>query len=90
MVVLCSGDPFAVHTQTRTYARRERGRDRERGRGGRDDVCIVLCRVDPFAKDSPLKKMSIDHFPPDVFFVLRVVQLLRGLAVAMKVNPPAR
>jgi hypothetical protein len=36
--------------------------------------------VDPFDPNSPLKKASVEHFPPDVFFVLRVVQLLRGIA----------
>ena len=34
-------------------------------------------RVDPFAKDSPLKAMAVESFPPDFFFVLRVLQLLR-------------
>ncbi|KAK9826471.1 hypothetical protein WJX81_002686 [Elliptochloris bilobata] len=43
-------------------------------------------RVDPFAADSPIKAMGIEHFPPDVFFVLRVMQLLRGLAGGMGVN----
>ena len=28
--------------------------------------------------------MGIEHFPPDVFFVLRVTQMLRGLAAGMK------
>ena len=37
----------------------------------------VRCRVDPFAKDSPLKAMPVLAFPPDFFFVLRVIQLLR-------------
>jgi hypothetical protein len=41
------------------------------------------CRVDPFAKDSPLKAMAVEAFPPDFFFVLRVLQLLRcGLPTA--------
>lgn len=44
------------------------------------------CRVDPFSADSPIKKLAIQHFPPDVFFVLRVVQLLRGLAGGMQVR----
>jgi hypothetical protein len=43
-------------------------------------------RVDPFAEDSPVKKISIDTFPPDVFFVLRVTQMLRGLAGGMGVK----
>lgn len=40
----------------------------------------ALLQVDPFDKDSPLKQASIEKFPPDMFFVLRVVQLLRGMA----------
>lgn len=43
-------------------------------------------RVDPFAADSPIKSVSIERFPPDVFFVLRVLQMLRGLAGAMGVR----
>lgn len=43
------------------------------------------CRVDPFSPDSPIKALGIEHFPPDVFFVLRVMQLLRGLAGGMGV-----
>ncbi len=40
------------------------------------------CRlqVDPFDPNSPIKQSAISRFPPDMFFVLRVVQLLRGLA----------
>lgn len=34
-------------------------------------------RVDPFAKDSPLKAMPVLAFPADFFFVLRVLQILR-------------
>jgi hypothetical protein len=37
-------------------------------------------RVDPFDKASPIKQCAITRFPPDLFFVLRVVQLLRGMA----------
>jgi hypothetical protein len=44
-----------------------------------------VCRVDPFDKNSPIKTMSIEHFPPNVVFVLRVFQLLRGLQSAMGV-----
>lgn len=40
-----------------------------------------LClQVDPFDKNSPIKQAAIEKFPPDMFFVLRVVQLLRGMA----------
>ncbi|MEW5318649.1 MAG: hypothetical protein WDW38_009856 [Sanguina aurantia] len=37
-------------------------------------------KVDPFDPDSPIKKSAITTFPQDMFFVLRVVQLLRGLS----------
>ena len=30
--------------------------------------------------------MGVEHFPPDMFFVLRVVQLLRGLSTHMGVH----
>ncbi|EIE21462.1 ABC1-domain-containing protein [Coccomyxa subellipsoidea C-169] len=43
-------------------------------------------RVDPFSPDSPIKSLGISHFPPDVFFVLRVMQLLRGLAGGLGVD----
>ncbi|BDA44687.1 probable AarF domain-containing protein kinase 1 [Coccomyxa sp. Obi] len=43
-------------------------------------------RVDPFSPDSPIKSLGIEHFPPDVFFVLRVMQLLRGLAGGLGVE----
>lgn len=36
------------------------------------------CSVDPFAPDSPIKAMGIEKFPPDMFFVLRVVQVSWG------------
>ncbi len=44
-----------------------------------------MCRVDPFAADSPLKQTSVDDFPPDLFFVLRVVQLIRQATHAFTV-----
>lgn len=37
-------------------------------------------RADPFDPDSPIKKMGIQKFPPDMFFVLRVVQASTGAA----------
>ena len=46
----------------------------------------LLHRVDPFSDDSPIKTLGIAHFPPDVFFVLRVMQLLRGLAGGLGVE----
>ena len=44
----------------------------------------LACRVDPFAPDSPIKELGIKYFPPEVFFVLRTIQMLRGLALGMK------
>ena len=44
-------------------------------------------QVDPFDPDSPIKQSAITTFPADMFFVLRVVQLLRGLATGAS---PAR
>ena len=41
---------------------------------------LSIRQVDPFDPDSPIKKGGITTFPGDLFFVLRVVQLLRGLA----------
>ena len=43
-------------------------------------------KVDPFDPESPIKKMGIEKFPADMFFVLRVVQLLRGLADGMNIS----
>lgn len=42
--------------------------------------------MDPFDPASPIKQLEITHFPPDMFFVLRTVQLLRGLATGMGVR----
>lgn len=42
--------------------------------------------MDPFDPDSPIKQCAIQQFPRDMFFVLRVVQLLRGLATGMGVT----
>ena len=39
--------------------------------------------VNPFSPDSPIKGNAVKTFPRDLFFVLRVVQLLRGLKAAM-------
>lgn len=41
-------------------------------------------RIDPFAADSPLKMITVEQFPSDFFFVLRVVQLLRCAPPAHK------
>eukprot|EP00887_Chlorella_sp_A99_P006757 scaffold3.g6757.t1 len=38
-------------------------------------------KVDPFDPESPIKSCGIQKFPPDMFFVLR---LLRGLSTGMK------
>jgi predicted unusual protein kinase regulating ubiquinone biosynthesis (AarF/ABC1/UbiB family) len=43
-------------------------------------------KVDPFDPESPIKKMGISTFPADMFFVLRVVQLLRGLQDGMGIS----
>lgn len=42
--------------------------------------------MDPFSPDSPIKKLGISHFPPEVFFVLRTIQMLRGLSIGMKLD----
>lgn len=42
--------------------------------------------VNPFDPDSPIKQISVENFPSDLFFVLRVSQLLRGLANGMKIQ----
>ncbi|CAG9460985.1 unnamed protein product [Pedinophyceae sp. YPF-701] len=43
-------------------------------------------RVDPFDPDSPIKKVPVKAFPADMFFILRTVQLLRGLKEAMELE----
>lgn len=43
-------------------------------------LAVLTVQVDPFDKNSPIKQAAIEKFPPDMFFVLRVVQLLRGMA----------
>ncbi|GIL52828.1 hypothetical protein Vafri_8592 [Volvox africanus] len=43
-------------------------------------------KVNPFDPNSPLKQSAISTFPADMFFVMRVVQLLRGLADGMGIN----
>jgi hypothetical protein len=43
-------------------------------------------KADPFDPDSPIKQAAIEKFPSDLFFVLRVIQLLRGLADGMRVE----
>jgi hypothetical protein len=42
--------------------------------------------VDPFAADSPIRDMSVERFPSELFFVLRVVHMMRGLARGMGVE----
>jgi len=46
----------------------------------------TLGEIDAFGPDSVLKANPIKEFPRDFFFVLRVVQLLRGLAHGMGVD----
>eukprot|EP00879_Flechtneria_rotunda_P019841 GHRR01020855.1.p1 GENE.GHRR01020855.1~~GHRR01020855.1.p1 ORF type:complete len:296 (+),score=106.59 GHRR01020855.1:572-1459(+) len=43
-------------------------------------------RVNPFDPNCPIKQASVENFPPDMFFVLRVVQLLRGMANGMGID----
>ncbi|CAI5465940.1 unnamed protein product [Closterium sp. Yama58-4] len=40
----------------------------------------------PFASESTLKRNGIEKFPEDLFFVVRTMQLLRGLAMGMGLN----
>jgi len=40
---------------------------------------------DPFSPESPLRSNAITTFPRDMFFVMRVVQLLRGLKAHMNI-----
>lgn len=42
--------------------------------------------VDPFAADSPIRDMAVERFPSELFFVLRVVHMMRGLARGMGVE----
>eukprot|EP00270_Netrium_digitus_P001559 TRINITY_DN11727_c0_g1_i1.p1 TRINITY_DN11727_c0_g1~~TRINITY_DN11727_c0_g1_i1.p1 ORF type:complete len:621 (-),score=161.80 TRINITY_DN11727_c0_g1_i1:145-2007(-) len=41
---------------------------------------------DPFSQESTLKQNPIQEFPRDLFFIVRTVQLLRGLSLGMDVN----
>lgn len=43
----------------------------------------LVRRLDVWSPDSPLKQTAISTFPKDLFFVLRVCQLLRGLSNGM-------
>ena len=40
--------------------------------------------MDPFDPNSPIKQGGITSFPGDLFFILRVVQLLRGMGSGEK------
>ncbi|XP_057817178.1 uncharacterized protein LOC131030391 isoform X2 [Cryptomeria japonica] len=42
--------------------------------------------ANPFAEDSSLKEVSVQSFPEELFFVLRTVQLLRGISAGMGIN----
>ena len=46
----------------------------------RDLRAALRCRVNPFDPDSPIKALPVEKFPSDMFFVLRTVQLLRGVS----------
>ncbi|KDD74150.1 hypothetical protein H632_c1530p1, partial [Helicosporidium sp. ATCC 50920] len=50
------------------------------------DMFDTLGRVDPWAADSPIKRAGVTTFPKDLFLVLRVTQLLRGLAQTLGVD----
>eukprot|EP00884_Botryococcus_braunii_P022387 jgi/Botrbrau1/8832/Bobra.0335s0019.1 len=62
--------------------------------GGRQNLLVLMAygmfdtrgRINPFADESPLRVMPVRRFPPDLFFVLRVVQLLRGISTAMELE----
>ncbi|MCO5578818.1 hypothetical protein L7F22_032665 [Adiantum nelumboides] len=43
-------------------------------------------RSDPFTKDSALQKVPVNSFPKELFFVLRTIQILRGLSVGMEIS----
>ncbi|KAF3785095.1 putative aarF domain-containing protein kinase [Nymphaea thermarum] len=45
-----------------------------------------LKAMTPFSDDSALKKLSVKSFPEELFFVLRTVNLLRGLSVGLGIN----
>ncbi|GJP40542.1 hypothetical protein CLOM_g211 [Closterium sp. NIES-68] len=40
----------------------------------------------PFSSESTLKRNGVEKFPEDLFFVVRTMQLLRGLAMGMGLN----
>ncbi|XP_068667368.1 uncharacterized protein [Aristolochia californica] len=40
----------------------------------------------PFSEESSIKKIAVRNFPEELFFVLRTVQLLRGLGVGLGIN----
>eukprot|EP00250_Pteridium_aquilinum_P017177 c23492_g1_i1 orf=528-2114(+) len=42
-------------------------------------------KADPFREDSSLKKLPVNKFPKELFFVLRTIHILRGLSVGMGV-----
>lgn len=42
--------------------------------------------IDPLGPDSLLKKVAVTDFPRNYFLVLRVVQLIRGLATRMDIQ----
>ncbi|KAH7302577.1 hypothetical protein KP509_23G078000 [Ceratopteris richardii] len=42
-------------------------------------------RAGPFGEDALLQKVQVKNFPKDLFFVLRTIQILRGLSVGMEV-----
>ena len=63
-----------------------------------EDICSIRAQLgrqmfgtagqlsDPFGPDSLLKKVAITDFPKHYFLLLRVVQLIRGLATRMDIE----
>ncbi|KAK4350651.1 hypothetical protein RND71_029964 [Anisodus tanguticus] len=42
--------------------------------------------LQPFAEESSIKKVAVKAFPEELFSVLRMVHLLRGLSVGLGIN----
>jgi hypothetical protein len=57
-----------------------------RAKQGRDMFGTIGQIGDPFAEDSPLRQSAILEFPKQYFLILRVVQLIRGLAARMDIE----
>lgn len=42
--------------------------------------------LDPFSNLEALKSNSVTHMPPDLYFLVRTVQMMRGIAYAFDLN----